>query len=135
MNDKLYDPLRRKDVARTPEEEVRQGLIQWLNKAKGVSLNWMMSEYGFKCGPMAYRADLVIFDKHLNPVLLAECKAPTVPIDRSVIEQGLRYNQQLRVKYMLFTNGQGYRIAKLDAAENRFIFVDACPTYEEMLQE
>ncbi len=134
MNAKLYDPLRRKPVARTPEEEVRQGLIQWLNQEKGVSLNWMMSEYRFQCGPMTYRADLVIFDRNLQPVLLAECKAPSVPIDRNVVEQGLRYNQHLRVKYMLFTNGQSYRVAKLDTAQNRFVFTDTCPTYEEMLQ-
>lgn len=133
MNQKLYDPLRRKEVAWTPEEEVRQGLIQWLHREKGVSLNWMMSEYGFHHGQMNYRADVVVFGKDMHPLLLAECKAPGVPIDRSVIEQGLRYNRTLQVKYMLFTNGKTTYIVQLDKIQNRFVYLDTCPDYPTML--
>ena len=134
MNTTLYDPLRRKSIARTPEEEVRQGLIQWFHQEKGVPLNWMMSEYGFRCGQMSYRADLVIFGKDLKPVLLAECKAPSVPIDRTVLEQGLRYNRILQVKYMVFTNGKVTYVVRLDPETNAFVFEETCPNYPELIK-
>lgn len=96
----------------TPEEEVRQKMIVWLNVRLGFSLNLMMSEYSFKYNGLQYRADIVVFDKNREIKLLVECKAPSVEIDREVIEQGIRYNRSLNVKYILFTNGVslcGYR--------------------------
>lgn len=112
MRQTIYDPLRRKEVALTPEEEVRQKMIVWLNVRLGFSLNLMMSEYSFKYNGLQYRADIVVFDKNREIKLLVECKAPSVEIDREVIEQGIRYNRSLNVKYILFTNGVslcGYR--------------------------
>lgn len=112
MRQTIYDPLRRKEVAMTPEEEVRQKIIVWLNVRLGFSLNLMMSEYSFKYNGLQYRADIVVFDKNREIKLLVECKAPSVEIDREVIEQGIRYNRSLNVKYILFTNGVslcGYR--------------------------
>lgn len=112
MRQTIYDPLRRKEVAMTPEEEVRQKMIIWLNVRLGFSLNLMMSEYSFKYNGLQYRADIVVFDKNREIKLLVECKAPSVEIDREVIEQGIRYNRSLNVKYILFTNGVslcGYR--------------------------
>jgi predicted type IV restriction endonuclease len=108
----VYDPLRKKDVALTPEEEVRQRVIGWLNGTLGFSLNHMMSEYSFKYNGLQYRADVVVFDRDGSIKLLVECKAPSVKIDQSVVEQGLRYNRVLGVQYILFTNGAslcGYR--------------------------
>ena len=112
MRQTIYDPLRRKEVAMTPEEEVRQKMIVWLNVRLGFSHNLMMSEYSFKYNGLQYRADIVVFDKNREIKLLVECKAPSVEIDREVIEQGIRYNRSLNVKYILFTNGVslcGYR--------------------------
>ena len=112
MRQTIYDPLRRKEVAMTPEEEVRQKMIVWLNVRLGFSLNLMMSEYSFKYNGLQYRADIVVFDKNREIKLLVECKAPSVEIDREAIEQGIRYNRSLNVKYILFTNGVslcGYR--------------------------
>ena len=112
MRQTIYDPLRRKEVAMTPEEEVRQKMIVWLNVRLGFSLNLMMSEYSFKYNGLQYRADIVVFDKNREIKLLVECKAPSVEIDREVIEQEIRYNRSLNVKYILFTNGVslcGYR--------------------------
>ena len=105
MRETIYDPLRRREVALTPEEGVRQKMILWLNGTLGFSLNVMMSEYSFKYNGLQYRADIVVFDKERNIKVLVECKAPSVEIDRDVIEQGIRYNRTLNVKYIFFTNG------------------------------
>lgn len=105
MRETVFDPLRRKEVALTPEEGVRQKMIGWLNRGLGFSLNLMMSEYSFKYNGLQYRADIVVFDKEKKIKVLVECKAPDVAIDRVVIEQGIRYNRTLDVEYILFTNG------------------------------
>lgn len=105
MRETIYDPLRKREVALTPEEGVRQKMIQWLNGTLGFSFNMMMSEYPFKYNGLQYRADIVVFDKERNIKVLVECKAPGVEIDRNVIEQGIRYNRTLNVKYIFFTNG------------------------------
>ena len=133
--DEIYDPLRRKNVRRTPEEEVRQSVIVWLNSGLGTPMTLMASEYGFTYNGRQYRADIVVFDRSLNPLLLVECKAPSVAIDRSVIEQAMRYNRVLSVKYILVTNGNTSYLCNRDAASGEFRFTAEVPKYEEMLQK
>lgn len=105
MKEQIYDPLRKKCVALTPEEGVRQSVIKWLHDVCGFSLNLMMSEYSFKYNGLNYRADIVVFDKNMSIKLLVECKAPSIKIDSDVISQGIRYNKVLGVQYILFANG------------------------------
>ena len=101
----IYDPLRRKWVARTPEEEVRQSVIAWLRDAKGVPVGLMESEHGFVYNRRRYRADVLVFDRALQPLLLVECKAPGVTLDEKVVEQVLRYTRVLPELFILVTNG------------------------------
>ncbi len=61
----IYDPLRRKWVARTPEEEVRQRVIAWLRDEAGIPEGLMESEYGFTYNRRHYRADILAFDRRL----------------------------------------------------------------------
>ena len=101
----IYDPLRRKYVARTPEEEVRQAVIKWLCEVKGFPAGRMASEYAFRYNRRTYRADILVFDRQLQAHLLVECKAPGVTLDAKVVEQVVRYTRVLTVKYVLVTNG------------------------------
>ncbi len=103
--ERVFDPLRKVEVALTPEEGVRQSVIQWLHVRLGIPMEMMMSEWAFRYGAMQYRADVVVFGRDLKPLMLVECKAPSVKLDRGVIEQGIRYNNVLNVKYMMFVNG------------------------------
>lgn len=104
--DMIFDPLRKTDVALTPEEQVRQNVIAWLHTEMGVPMVMMASEYAFSYNGRKYRADIVVFGRDAAPLLLVECKAPGVRLDRKVLEQGIRYNRVLNVKYMMFTNGE-----------------------------
>lgn len=135
MGNEIYDPLRRKNVRRTPEEEVRQATILWLNRELGAPMTLMASEYGFTFNGRQYRADIVVFDRGLQPLLLVECKAPSVTLDRSVIEQAMRYNRVLSVKFILITNGNTSYICRRDQADGEFSFTAEVPKYEEMLQQ
>ena len=78
MRETIFDPLRKREVALTPEERVRQNMILWLQQALGYSPGRMMSEYSFKYNGLTYRADIVVFDKEGNIETLVECKAPGV---------------------------------------------------------
>lgn len=102
---KIYDPLRRKEVALTPEESVRQQVIIWLRDTMGIPVTRMQSEWPFTYNGLQYRADIVVFDKNLNPETLVECKAPTVKLDEAVIDQVTRYARVLEVKTIIITNG------------------------------
>ena len=76
MNDRkvIWDPLRKKEVALTPEEKVRQWCIGVLSRQCKVPLHMMMSETGFKLGGKQFRADLVVYDRQARPVAVIECK-------------------------------------------------------------
>ena len=123
----IYDPLRRKMVARTPEEEVRQAVIAWLRDAKGIPETRMESEWGFLYNRRRYRADIIVFDRALQPQLLVECKAPGVKIDRKVIDQVVRYTRVLPVRYILITNGTVTHLLARSEADGSYGFLSEIP--------
>ncbi len=123
----IYDPLRRKMVARTPEEEVRQAVIAWLRDVKGIPEMRMESEWGFTYNRRRYRADIVAFDRELRPQLLVECKAPGVRIDEKVIEQVVRYARVLPVRHIMVTNGTVTHLLARNEADGSYAFLAEIP--------
>ena len=106
---KIWDPLRRKEVALTPEEEVRQWFISFMNTRMNIPLYKMMSEVSLRYGDgpvrKEFRADIVAYGRDSAPLMVVECKRPDIKIDNTVAEQALRYNMILNVKYIAITNG------------------------------
>ncbi len=128
----IWDPLRKKEVALTPEEEVRQWCIRILAERMMVPMHMMMSEAGFKLGDKQFRADILVYDRKVHPLVVVECKRPSVELTREVLDQAVRYNMVLDVKYMIITNGtKTYMLEKKDGG---FVFIDRFPTYGEMLK-
>ena len=121
----IYDPLRRKHVALTPEEGVRQSVIAWLRDTCGFHETLMQSEWPFTYNGRQYRADIVVFDRQLRPQILVECKAPSVKIDQSVIEQVIRYTRVLKAKKIVVTNGTTTFFFALSPSENRYVPVES----------
>ena len=134
MSDKLtiWDPLRKKEVAFTPEERVRQWFIGVLSNDMEVPLHMMMSETGFKLGGKQFRADILVYDRQARPLMVVECKRPEVELTEDVLDQAIRYNMVLNVKYMAITNGTKTFICAKD--EGRYKFVGALPKYNEMVK-
>ena len=129
----IWDPLRKKDVALTPEESVRQWFIQLLNKQSGVPLHLMGSEVELKYGVegKTYRADIVVYGKNTEPVAIVECKRAEVNLSQQTVAQALRYDYILNVKYIFITNGNSNFVCKRE--NGNFVFLDRFPTYEEMI--
>ena len=123
----IYDPLRRKWVARTPEEEVRQRVIGWLRDEAGIPEGLMESEYGFIYNRRHCRADILVFDRQLHPRLLVECKAPGVKIDGKVIAQVVRYTRVLAVKYVIVTNGLITHVLERNEDGTGYDFLERMP--------
>ena len=127
----IWDPLRRKEVTATPEEQVRQWFILQLQEVFKVPLHMMKSEVGFKFGDKQYRADILVYYKELRPLAGVECKRPSVPLDAAVVEQSMRYNSVLGVHYIILTNGNLTYLYKLK--DGIFVPCDSVPDYNEML--
>lgn len=128
---KVWDPLRKKEVALTPEERVRQWCIGVLRDRMGVPAHLMMSEAGFKLGDKQFRADILVYDRQARPLVVVECKRPEVELTQDVLDQAVRYNMVLDVKYMIITNGTKTYICR--KGETGYKFIDYVPDYEQML--
>lgn len=131
----VFDPLRRKEVALTPEEEVRQWCIKVLSTELGVPMHMMMSEAGFRLGDKQLRADILVYDRQARPLAVVECKRPEVALGREVLDQAVRYNMVLNVRYMIITNGrQTFACRRTDEdGQVRYVFIDKVPSYNEMI--
>lgn len=133
MNERqtIWDPLRKKDVALTPEEHVRQWCIGILSGTMQVPLHMMMSEAGFRLGQKQFRADILVYDRSAQPLMIVECKRPEVELTQEVLDQAIRYNMALDVRYMMITNGTRTFICV--KKENGYMFMDKVPIYNEMI--
>ena len=129
--EQIWDPLRKMMVTATPEERVRQWFIGQLRDTFGVPEHLMMSEVGFKFGAKPWRADIVIYDRNAVPLGVVECKRPDVALDARVVEQAMRYNSVLGVRWLFLTNGNLTYLYRLEG--ERFVPTDRIPGYEEML--
>lgn len=129
--EQIWDPLRKRNVTATPEERVRQWFILQLKEAFKVPGHLMMSEVGFRFGGKPYRADIIVYDRNASPLAVVECKRPDVALDAAVVEQAMRYNAVLGVKFLMLTNGNLTYIYTLK--EGWFVPCDHIPSYEEML--
>lgn len=136
MRDKgtLHDPLRRREVARTPEEEVRQWFIGVLRDGMHIPASLMRSEVSltFDNGK-PWRADIVVYDRAARPLLVVECKRPDVALDQEVVDQALRYHRVLDVRYIVITNGGKTFMFARDTGGGDFRFLEKAPLWEEML--
>lgn len=100
-----------------PEERVRQALLGHL-RALGVPAACTRSEFPLSSlDPLVRdRADVVVFRSEgaaMVPVLLAECKAPDVPLTEAVFAQVRRYLRLLPAPWVVVTNGVSLRSWRL----------------------
>lgn len=127
----MWDPLRKKEVADTPEERVRQWFIATLHDTFGVPLHFMMSEAGFDFGQKHYRADILVFDRAGKPAAIVECKRPEVTITAEVARQAMRYNAVLDVRFIYLTNGTSTYLYRREG--EGFVPADSFPSFEEII--
>ena len=128
----IFDPVRRKYVALTPEEWVRQHFVHYLVEHLKVPMSHIAVEKSLRVNNLAKRADIVIFKGGLKPILVVECKAPAVEINEEVFYQVLRYNMALRVDYLVLTNGLRHIYCKVNYEDQKAIFIEDLPFYDQL---
>lgn len=124
----IFDSVRRRFVALTPEEWVRQNLIQFMVEVYQYPLSLMAVEKIVKVNGLSQRADVVVYNRDGSPWLIAECKAPSVTISQDTFLQAARYNFSLNVSFLLLTNGHEHFCLKRGA--NQFEFMESLPKFE-----
>lgn len=115
---KVFDPCRRIYVKLTPEEHVRQSFLNYLIYSLDYPIGLTAVEYSIIINGQRQRADIVIFNKKMEPHLIVECKAPQITINQAVFNQALRYNTQLGVQYLIVTNGLVHFCAQIDGVNS-----------------
>tara|TARA_X000000368_G_C22794706_1_gene607502 strand:+ start:34 stop:483 length:450 start_codon:yes stop_codon:yes gene_type:complete len=125
----IFDVVRKKYLLLTPEEWVRQNFIHYLNKEKKYPLGLMGLEQIVKYNSLKTRADIVIYNLEGKPNVIVECKAPEVKITQDTFNQIAKYNSQLKVKYLIVTNGMKHFCCQMDYENNKITFLWDVPTY------
>ncbi|MDD5570323.1 MAG: type I restriction enzyme HsdR N-terminal domain-containing protein [Bacteroidales bacterium] len=126
----IYDELRRKYISLTPEEWVRQNFIQHLIHDKKFPKSLIAIEKAVKYNKLIKRFDLLVYDKSGKPLVIVECKAPSVEISQNTFDQIARYNMTLKVKYLIVTNGINHYCCKMDYKKNDYSFLKEIPNYK-----
>ena len=119
---RIFDILRRRYVALTPEEWVRQHFIHFLTGHKGYPAALMANEVGLMIGNKKLRADSVLYDRHLQPRMIMEYKAPTIAA----------YNLLLHVDYLVMSNGLQHYCCRMDYENRRYEFLRDIPDYNDI---
>ena len=131
----IFDILRKKYIALTPEEWVRQHFVRFLVEHKGYPAALMANEIQLKVGEKTLRADSVLYSRELKPRMIIEYKAPHIPITQKVFDQISIYNMLLHVDYLVVSNGLQHYICKMDYNDKKYLFLEDIPDYEELLTE
>lgn len=129
----IFDILRRKYVALTPEEWVRQHFVHYLVEHKSYPAALLANEVNLCLGAKRLRADSVLYDSRLRPKMIMEYKAPDVEITRNVLNQIAAYNILLHVDYLIMSNGLTHCCCKVDYQRGRYDFLNGIPDYKELL--
>jgi len=128
-NTSIFDEIRKKFVILTPEEWVRQHVVQFLMIEKKYPKSLINVEKILKVNGLAKRYDIVVFNNDGSIFILVECKAPEVRISQASFDQIARYNLTMDSRFLMVTNGLNHYFCKMDYANERYEFLKELPQY------
>ena len=127
----IFDPLRKKFVALTPEEWVRQNFVQHLIVEKKYPSSLIAVETGLKYNRMKKRSDITVHDRKGNVWMIVECKAPEIKITQGTFYQAAVYNMsnKTKTKFLAVTNGLKHYCCEMDYAQGKNSFLKDFPEF------
>lgn len=128
----IFDAIRKKYIVLTPEEWVRQNFIRFLIEKKKYPPMLISIEKGIKVNKLQKRFDAVVHDRQGKPVMLIEFKSPEIKINQKVMEQISRYNLNLKVNYLLVSNGLVHYCCIIDSKKGSFEFLPGIPEFNDL---
>ena len=129
----IWDRLRERWVALTPEEWVRQHFVEWLITDKGFPAALMGNEVSLTQNGISRRCDTVVGDRTGQPLVIVEYKAPNINITQKVFDQIVRYNMVLKARYLMVSNGLVHYCCQIDYEKNSYRFLEEIPCYESLV--
>ena len=128
----IFDDLRRKYVALTPEEWVRQHFVHYLTGHLGYPAGLLANEVELKIGEKKLRCDTLLYNRGMKPQMIIEYKAPHIALTQKVIDQISVYNMLLHVDYLVVSNGIQHICCKMDYDSKKYLFLKEIPIYENI---
>ena len=126
----VFDPLRRRYCALTPEEEVRQKVLYLLVEHLGVPQGLLAVAYSIKVNGLDKRCDAVVFGREGEPLMIVECKAASVQLTQKTLDQAVRYYSALHPRFLMLYNGENCYCFKTE--NGSLNAMDHLPNYREM---
>lgn len=129
----ILDPLRRRWVALTPEEWVRQNFVRFLIEDREFPPALMNNEISLSQNGINRRCDTLVADHQGTPLVIVEYKAPTIEISQKTFDQIVRYNMVLRARYLIVSNGITHYCCKINYESNSYTFLKDIPFYGSLV--
>ncbi|TWV15060.1 type I restriction enzyme HsdR N-terminal domain-containing protein [Bacteroidaceae bacterium HV4-6-C5C] len=128
----VFDEIRRRYIALTPEEWVRQHFVNFLLEYKGYPKSLLANEVQISLNGTKKRCDTVLYGRDFTARMIIEYKAPDVEITQAVFNQITRYNMVLKVDYLIVSNGIHHYCCRMDYNNNSYFFLKDIPKYTEL---
>ena len=128
----IFDFLRRKYVALTPEEWVRQHFVHYLVEHKGYPAGLLGNEIELTVGEKHLRCDSILYNKVALPQMIIEYKAPHIKLQQKTFDQISAYNLLLKVDYLIVSNGMQHICCRMDYENQKYCFLEDIPNYQEL---
>ena len=129
----IFDAIRKKFIILTPEEWVRQHVIQFLMIEKNYPKSLLNVEKVLQVNGLRKRYDIVVYNSDGTIHILIECKAPEVTISQSTFDQIAQYNMTLQSNYLMVTNGLNHYFCQMDNENEKYQFLTELPNYQSNL--
>lgn len=125
----IFDEIRRKFIILTPEEWVRQNVVQYLLQEKKYPKSYINVEKVIKLNGLIKRYDVVVFQPNGKLFLLVECKSADIIINQTTFDQIARYNMALESEYLMVTNGLNHYFCQMDYQSEKYNFLKELPDF------
>jgi hypothetical protein len=125
----IFDEIRKKFIILTPEEWVRQHVVQFLLDEKKYPKSLINVEKVLKVNGLRKRYDVVVFNSDGSIFILIECKAPEIKISQATFDQIARYNMTMNSEFLMVTNGLNHYFCQMDFENEKYTFLENLPNY------
>ena len=126
---RVFDRIRKKFVVLTPEEWVRQHLVWHLIEELKYPEGLINLEYSFMVNNQPVRCDVIVFSKEGKPLLLAECKAPSIKLSNETLHQAGRYNIVTKTNWLVISNGLQHLTCLVNFETKEISYKNEMPDY------
>jgi type I site-specific restriction endonuclease len=125
----IFDEIRKKFIILTPEEWVRQHVVQFLLEEKNYPKSLINVEKVLKVNGLNKRYDVVVFNPDGSILVLIECKAPQIKIAQATFDQIARYNMTMKADFLMVTNGLNHYFCQMDFENEKYEFMRELPVF------